>query len=148
MAALMMEPRVRDAADLKTRIYIQSAGTHAFSGAPMSPQAQAVLMERGCDVLHAAQRINAEILAWADVILTMTRPQKILLMASAPAHAKKIHTFKGFVGDVDGVDIDDPMGSDIETYRHCADEIQWACDRLLKTLIAMQTPISSRSECL
>gem|GEM_PF-5654309 len=39
-----------------------------------------------------------------------------------------------FIGDMQHPDINDPYGSDLKSYRHCATEIVGACDRLLETL--------------
>lgn len=112
-------------------IQIKSAGTSASNELPMSFAMETILAEGNIDATHRSQRITWELVDWADLILTMTQAQKFLLMAQVPELAPKLATLKEYVGDTDAPDIDDPFGTDLESYRKCTAEIEAACDRLL-----------------
>lgn len=115
-------------------IQVKSAGTGASSRLPMSVAMEMILQERGIDSTHQSQRLHWEIIDWADLILTMTRAQKFLLVSQIPEVVPKLFTLNEYVGNTAQPDIDDPYGTDLESYRQCAAEIEAACDRLLATL--------------
>lgn len=120
-------------------IQVKSAGTSASPGQPMSFAMETILQERGISSTHQSQRLNWELLNWADLILTMTRAQKLLLISQVPQLLPKLSTLNEYCNEAHP-DIDDPYGSDLDSYRHCATQIETACDRLLTKL---QTPINS-----
>lgn len=120
------------AADLE--ICVKSAGTAASEGHPMSYAMELILQEKGIDSTHCSQRLHWDIIDWASLILTMTRAQKVLLSAQVPDLVSKLATLNEYVGITDRPDINDPHGTDLESYRHCAAEIEAACDRLLTKL--------------
>lgn len=115
-------------------IQIKSAGTAASAEQPMSVAMETILMEKGIDPAHCSQRLHQDLMDWSDLILTMTRPQKYLLISQIPDVAPKLATLKEYIGDTAAPDIADPWGTDLASYRHCAAEIETACDRLLAKL--------------
>ena len=117
-----------------SNIQVKSAGTAASGGHPMSFAMEIILQEQSIDSAHQSQRLNEELLTWADLILTMTRPQKILLISQIPDSAPKLFTLNEYVGNTGQPDIEDPYGTDLESYRQCATQIETACDRLLTKL--------------
>ena len=196
----------------------RSAGLAAAEGAPASKHARAVLKERGLDDAHRSQTVSAELMAWADVVLTMTRAHKEQLCLRFPEHAEKVHTLKEFAEDspelrqrqaeldrayaelelkrsaflrrhqaelealerrrqelqealrevedrlvalqrafedetraerariaeleaaLPALDIADPFGGDLETYRACADELEAALRKVVDKLRANHSP--------
>jgi len=129
-------------------IQVQSAGTAADPDLPMAVGMELILQERGIDSHHRSQRLTWDLLSWADTVLTMTRNQKILLLAQVPQMAPKLATLKEYAGmdpaaaahgtlDSDP-DIADPYGCDLASYRHCARTIDMACDGLLRRLTTAQ----------
>lgn len=112
-------------------IQVKSAGTAAGTGYPMSFAMEIILQEQNIDSTHKSQRLNRELLDWANLILTMTRPQKILLISQIPDSAPKLFTLNEYIGNTLQPDIDDPYGTDLGSYRQCATKIATACDRLL-----------------
>jgi protein-tyrosine-phosphatase len=121
-------------ADFSSAIQVKSAGTSADEGLPMALAMEIILQEQGIDSTHQSQRVSWELLDWADLVLTMTRAQKILLGAQVPQIAAKLATLKEYTGNITQPDIDDPYGCDLESYRQCAQEIEAACDGLLNRL--------------
>ncbi|WP_029100388.1 low molecular weight protein arginine phosphatase [Brevibacillus thermoruber] len=109
---------------------VRSAGVAAFDGQPASPHVLQVLAERGIEHDHQARRLNDEMVAWADLILTMTQGHKAMIQGMFPGAAEKVFTLREFVG-VEGMsDIADPFGGTVEDYRRCAEEIEESLDRL------------------
>jgi protein-tyrosine-phosphatase len=123
-----------DASNQEAAIRVKSAGTSADSGLPMSLAMEIILQERGIDSTHQSQRVTWDLLDWADIVLTMTRAQKILLGAQIPQISSKLATLNEYSGNTSHPDIDDPYGCDLESYRQCAQEIEAACDGLLNRL--------------
>ena len=121
-------------APLFNSLQIQSAGISAAQGWPMSVPMEMLLQERGLDWSHQSQRISLELIDWADLILTMTRAHKVWLIDQIPDIADKIFTLKEYAGDSSQPDLDDPYGTDLDSYRQCAAEIEQACDRILPIL--------------
>ncbi|MBD0337173.1 MAG: low molecular weight protein arginine phosphatase [Cyanobacteria bacterium Co-bin13] len=117
---------------------VESAGTVASAGHPMSLPMEIILQEQGVDCGHQSRRISWELLHWADLILAMTRSHKAILIATAPSIADKVFTLKEYGGDTLYPDIDDPAGTDLPSYRRCAAEIEAGCDRILTKLQTLQ----------
>ena len=76
---------------------VRSAGIAADSGSRATAQAVSVLASRGLDLSqHRASLISAELVAWADVILTMTRRHKTAIVEQFPQALDKVYTLKEF----------------------------------------------------
>ena len=73
-----------------------------------------------------------------DLILCATNSHKIAVLDMYPNLKEKVYTMKEYVGYNrqyhDKIDIKDPWGYDIETYRSCASEIDECIELLLKKL--------------
>jgi protein-tyrosine-phosphatase len=121
-------------------IQIKSAGTSATPNQPMALAMELILQERGIDSTHHSQRWTWELLAWADVILTMTQAQKTFLQSQVPPFASKLATLNNYAGNRVEPDIDDPYGCDLDSYRQCARQIETACDGLLRRLLKKSFP--------
>jgi protein-tyrosine-phosphatase len=120
--------------DLVT-LSISSAGTSAAEGAGATPTAIGVMKEYGADLSgHRARRITPEIIAGADLILTMTRNHLETIRAIVPGAVEKAFTLKDFVGAKGSADIADPFGGDAETYRRTAAELEESLSLLARKL--------------
>ena len=74
---------------------VRSAGVAAEAGSPASPYAVDALFSKGIDITtHRARFISAEDVEWADIILTMTRRHKELLLERFPHAEHKLYTLK------------------------------------------------------
>ena len=73
-----------------------------------------------------------------DLILCATRSHKIAVLDMYPELTDKILTMKEYVSYHrqyhDDIDIKDPWGYDLETYRSCASEIEECIDLLLENV--------------
>ncbi len=96
-----------------------SAGIMAEENVPASENAVTAMSEMNIDISgHLSHQATEADIAEADIILTMTAGQKMLLAGAAP---EKIYTLCEFAGS--GGDISDPYGGDLDEYRETAQEI-------------------------
>jgi len=129
MAEALFKELVKD-----KNIEVKSAGISATNGDPIAIHVRSILQEKKIDYSHLSQRINPELILWANLILTMTKTQKFLLLALFPEMAKYIFTLKEYTTETADLDIKDPYGSDLLAYRQCAEEIEKYLNVLLKQL--------------
>jgi protein-tyrosine-phosphatase len=121
-------------------VSIQSAGTGAADGSPASEDAVVVAAEHGIDLSeHRSQQLTPELVAWADLILAMSPSQ--LWAAGELDGAEKAGLLTDFIeGNGYGQAIEDPYGSDIETYRETLAQLEDAIDAMLDRLSAILAP--------
>jgi protein-tyrosine-phosphatase len=106
---------------------ISSAGIHGLIGEPAHLQAVKVLRERGIDLSsHIARLVSEELISQSDLILTMEKCHKEVLLAAYPSEKDKIF----FIGDVSHrvQDIFDPIAGTLEDFQAAAKEITQAID--------------------
>ncbi len=84
---------------LSTEYEARSAGIHAMNGMPISEGSRAVLEDRGFDYTHQSSSLDAELLEWADVILTMTQEHKRRIMEQFHKSHNHIFTLNEFAHD-------------------------------------------------
>lgn len=100
-------------------ISIFSAGIAAMPGSPATPQAVNVMNSLGIDIAdHSSQPITGRLAQFADIILTMTNGHRQALISHWPLLEPRTKTLRR-----DGADISDPIGSPIEVYSSCAQQI-------------------------
>ena len=106
------------------RFEIKSAGTSASHGDPISLLAGRILTRRGIDPgSHVATPLTEELIAWADLVLTMTADHKCAAVAISPANSGRIFTIAEYV-DADG-EVSDPLPEmSEEAYERCADHLE------------------------
>lgn len=117
------------------KLTVASAGVAAVDGLPASPQAVAVMEERGIDLRsHRSRMLKEEHWQEADVVLTMTESHKAALQEAIPGD--KLFTLAEFVG-LEG-DIADPIGGSEDVYRRCADRLEELVARALEKLMKQE----------
>lgn len=80
-------------------ITVGSAGVNAQDGLSASPEAIAALAEMGMELSgHQARSLTPEILAAADLVLTMTRRHRQEILEIVPAAKSKVFVLKEFIG--------------------------------------------------
>ncbi len=130
-----------DSGESSLTVEVSSAGTSAFAGDEASPHAIEVAREQGIDLTgHRSRRLTHHLLETVDLVLTMTQSHKRAVLAMAPAMEGRVFTLKeaawlsGSDPDGLGLDISDPFGGDLGTYRRTAGEIEknlrWLMPRL------------------
>lgn len=116
MAAAIMN---KIASDNDMELTVLSAGIMAIEGDDVSANAVLAMQEKGIDISgHKAYQLREKDVEEADLILTMTDGQKMMISQLAP---DKVFTLGEFSGN--DYDITDPYGGDLTEYRETADEI-------------------------
>lgn len=91
----------RLALDAGLELSIQSAGVAAMVGGPISAHSKKVLEDKGVQTDFASQAVNAELVAKADLILTMTLRHKQQVLSRFPEVADKIYALKEYARSED-----------------------------------------------
>jgi len=98
-------------------IQVGSAGVSAQDGEPASPGAQRAMQSRNLSLeAHRARRLTPELIAEADLILTMTSGHSRAVKNVVPdAKVLTLYEYLGEAGDVA-----DPWGGSDTEYESCA----------------------------
>lgn len=116
-------------------INVASAGIAVAAASPASEGAKQAL-GAGSDLLaHQARQVTRELVAEADIILTMTNAHREILRGQHPDLAPKICTLAEYAwGRAD--DIADPFGGGAEEYQMAREQIEAAVRQLARKLTA------------
>jgi len=141
MAHVLLERMLaRHGVDGAIRVRSGGIANYARDGMIASLDARLALREEG---IHLAEddfastdlKRHRDLLAEADVILTMTARQKQMLDAFDEARGRPVFTLREFVGE-DG-DIDDPATQGEDVFRACRDEIQRCLEKSVPRLLVI-----------
>lgn len=120
-------------------ISAQSAGLWVSKAFSTSSHTLSVLSEYDLQHDRSPQEINSELIRESNLVLTMSRWQKLIIRFRFPKSHQKLFTLKEFVGESKkNWDITDPVGQSLSKYRQCAQEIDHALCLLLEKLISTQ----------
>ncbi|MCA9245909.1 MAG: threonylcarbamoyl-AMP synthase [Planctomycetales bacterium] len=114
--------------ELPTRgVQVMSAGVSAVHGCPASAEAVAVLQESGIPFeSHQSQPVTEQLLQHADLVFTMTSSHRDAIVRCWPHLSHRVQLLC-----VDRQDVCDPIGSPIEVYRQCSQQIRGEIERRL-----------------
>ena len=116
MAAALMN---KIAKENEMDVIATSAGVFAEAGAGASENAiKAMRLYQLSIKDHKATQLTEKMIQDADIVLTMTDGQKMMIMGYAPEKVFSIYEFLGYEGE-----ISDPYGGDLEEYEETASEI-------------------------
>ena len=142
MAKALCEKKVKDLN--KKDINIFSCGTYAENGDMPTLNGVEAMDEYDVNLrTHKATNISNSDIEKMDLILCMTNSHKTAVLDMYPELKEKTSTLKEYVKKIDeenikklgdSIDIKDPWGYDLETYRFCASEIDMCLDLLLKAI--------------
>lgn len=130
MADKLLDKRAKEE---KLDIEIYSCGTFAENGDYPTMEAIETMEEYGVDMrVHRATNIKKSNIEKMDLVLCATTNHKNMVLQLYPELAEKVYTMKEYVGDIqEGVDISDPWGHDLVTYRKCASEINKIIEKII-----------------
>ena len=132
MADLLMKKKLQDRDMLDVEIC--SSGIYAMQGEVSTDEAIEVMEEYGVDLKkHRATLTSKSNIQEMDLILCMTSAHKQNLINTYPNLVDKIYTLKEYVG-IEEIDIKDPWGYTIVTYRFCAAEIDKCLDKVIEKI--------------
>lgn len=99
---------------------VLSGGLFAAEGEHASENAVRAMQDMGLDIsAHTAKNINASVVREADLILTMTRAHRDLLLELFGSQAEsKTYALMDYIGAAG--DVADPYGQDLAHYKSCA----------------------------
>jgi RpiB/LacA/LacB family sugar-phosphate isomerase len=139
MAEGIMKDLLKDHPEFK----VSSAGLAAPDNQPPSPHAVTVMQEIGIDIRSIRSRqITAQMIEKADKIYAMAYGHYDMLHLLFPESSEKIFLAKHLQSQKEphiNLEINDPIGQSLETYRRCRDEIRQALIHI-KTSIMNDTP--------
>ena len=130
----MAEALLRDKAP---HIQVQSAGVFAHPQDSANKNAVQALAERDLHLVHSAQPVTKKLLKWADLVITMTKAHKQLLLDQFPKYEDKYYTLIAFaLGEEDDQngDITDPFGGDLSMYKQTLAELEKYIDAFIHKL--------------
>ncbi|WP_074048576.1 low molecular weight protein arginine phosphatase [Paenibacillus ihumii] len=85
------------------KVEVASAGVAAVEGLPISRHAEGVLKDLGIEDRITSTPLHAELIEWADLVLTLTQGHKRQAIATFPAKADRIYTLKEYVEEDEAV---------------------------------------------
>lgn len=101
-------------------VQVLSAGIAAMPGALATEQAVQVMRRAGIEIAdHSSQPITGRLAQYADLILTLTNNHRRALLDHWPMLEPRTKTLRR-----DGGDVTDPIGSPVEVYEACANQIR------------------------
>ncbi|QQY10059.1 MAG: serine hydroxymethyltransferase [Candidatus Xiphinematobacter sp.] len=132
MAEALLKKLLCDRKDVE----VWSAGLHALSNAPPSQFASQILQEEeGIDISsHRSRPLVEEHIRRATHIFVMSREQKRRLTLFYPSAASRSFLLRELESSDTSLDIPDPIGNDLGTYRRCKDTIKNAVQKILALL--------------
>jgi len=113
-----------------------SAGVYAFDNDPASYQAIEVMKnEFNIDLKpHRAKVMDGSDIEKADLIFTMTRHHRNMIIDIYPEASDKVYVLKEFAGLTEDLDVIDPFGQDYDVYKSCANDIEGLLLKVLERL--------------
>jgi protein-tyrosine phosphatase len=121
---------VDQAALEKRGLEVMSAGTSAMSGSRATPQAAQAVQAIGGDLSrHRSRPLTVELINQADQVFTMSRAHSQAVTAMVPSAADKVLTLDA------AMDIEDPIGGDLELYNALAGRLRTLIEARLREKI-------------
>ena len=138
MAEKLLKKKLKDNGIKNVEVY--SCGVYAYDGEVSTWEAKTVMMdEYAIDMSdHRATNIRNSKIKDMDLVLCATQKHKRDVLEMYPSLEGKVFTMKEYVNYDrkfhDKIDIKDPWGYDIETYRFCVAEIDECLELLIQKI--------------
>lgn len=117
---------------------VESCGTLGISGLPPAQNTVIAADELGYNIKkHRSQPLTADIVHNSDLILCMESYHKKAVLDILPESEDKVFLLTRYVGSKG--EVDDPIGSDINTYRILARRLERYAKRIVKDLEMRRT---------
>ena len=121
-------------------VVVASAGTMAPVG--MAPTSNTILtmVERGVDISqHRARLLTKDMVEEADLILVMEEAHRRFVEKFFPSARGKVFLLKAYGApeEDEEMEVEDPIGGDLEIYRSCCEEIEGEIRRILPGILGL-----------
>jgi protein-tyrosine-phosphatase len=114
---------------------ITSAGISTIDGLDASKHSISALKEMNIDLKnHKSKVLTLDLVENSDLILTMTKSHKDIILNSLPQFSNKVFTLREFADNKD-IDIIDPFGGNLEIYKITAKDIQNTINKLVDKIL-------------
>lgn len=114
---------------------IISAGISTMEGLDASENSISTLNEMDIDLKnHKSRILTSDLVQNSDLILTMTKSHKDIILSALPLFTNKVFTLKEF-GNYKDMDIVDPFGGNLEIYRITALEIKNVINKIIDKIL-------------
>lgn len=135
MAHHYMQKKVKDLG-IQNEFLIDSCGITAYTGDISTQNAKNAMKQYGVSLDdHRAKNISDINLDSYDYIVTMTLSHKENITYMYPKIKDKVYTLKELVNNnTNDLNVSDPWGYDISTYKLCASQIVELVDKLIEKL--------------
>jgi protein-tyrosine-phosphatase len=136
MAEALLKNKVKNNEALKGKVSVHSCGIDADEyGHALSPAVQ-IMDEYGIDMRgHRTTHIDNSGISGMDLVLCAETGHKRFVLRDFPALSGKVYTLKEYAGhESDDMNISDPFGWNLNTYRRCAAEIDACLDKVIELL--------------
>lgn len=118
-------------------IEIYSRGLSVFGPSPLSPHVETILSKQVINISSHCSRILLEDdLTDHTLILTMTDAHKQLVNHLFPTYSNQTYTLSEYVIGTN-IDIQDPYGGDLNTYKECFFQLEELLAILVKNLLTL-----------
>ena len=119
-------------------LVVESAGTMAPENRLATNYTLMVMVERGIDIAsHRSRMLTEQMVEKADLILVMEKSHKLFIEEMVPSAKEKVFLLKFFGSGGYDQDVQDPIGRDLEFYRHCREELEKEVERILPDIIRL-----------
>ncbi len=133
-AALCNDLIARYYPDYAGKIQISSAGCAAFDGDQASTEAVEVMAGYNISLdHHQACRVNEQLVADADLIITMGEGHRLYLLRNWPEVEGRTYTLRELADEYG--DVSDPIGQGVEVYQETAAELERLLLLMLKRML-------------
>ena len=128
----MAEGILREIAKEKgLEVNISSAGIAALDGSDAAENAVIAMEKIGIDIKnHKSTILHRELIMNSDLILTMSKNHKDIILSNFPKSKDKVFTLTEYATEEDG-DILDPFGGSLEIYEKTRDEIYKLIEKII-----------------
>ncbi|MDI7817773.1 low molecular weight protein arginine phosphatase [Clostridioides difficile] len=134
MAEAILKKAIEESGRNIEEYCISSAGISTVDGMNASKHSIEAVKELGIDLSnHRSKVITKELIDNSDIILTMTKSHKEILVQAVPKCKEKVYTFKGFVNKSE-LDISDPFGGNLDIYKDTMKEIIYSVNEIVKKI--------------
>ena len=119
-------------------VVVESAGTAAPVGMSPTDNALIVMAEKGIDMTsHRARRLSRDMVDEADLILVMEDAHKRFIEKLFSPPEGKVFMLKAFGRNEEGGEVQDPIGGDLDFYRHSREVLKYEIGRILPDIVAL-----------